>query len=101
MVMGLAGVALVVGVESVHSLGELLGALAMIGAAASYGLSSFVVKRRYGHLAAMQTSLVSIAVAAVLTLPLAARHAAGARCPGCARCCRCSCSARSGRRWRS
>jgi len=71
MAMGLGGVALVVGVESVHSLGELLGALAMIGAAASYGLSSFVVKRRYGHLAAMQTSLVSIAVAAVLTLPLA------------------------------
>ncbi len=71
MAMGLGGVALVVGVESVHSIGELLGALAMIGAAASYGLSSFVVKRRYGHLAAMQTSLVSIAVTAVLTLPLA------------------------------
>jgi drug/metabolite transporter (DMT)-like permease len=71
MAIGLAGVALVVGVESVHSLGELLGALAMIGAAASYGLSSFVVKRRYGHLAAMQTSLVSITVTVVLTLPLA------------------------------
>jgi len=71
MFIGLAGVALVVGVESVHSLGELLGALAMIGAAASYGLSSFVVKRRYGHLAAMQTSLVSILVTTVLTLPLA------------------------------
>ncbi|HKG65475.1 MAG TPA: DMT family transporter [Solirubrobacteraceae bacterium] len=71
IVLGLAGVALVVGVESVHSLGELLGALAMIGAAASYGLSSFVVKRRYGHLAAMQTSLVSIFVTTVLTAPLA------------------------------
>ena len=71
MAMGLGGVALVVGVESVQSLGELLGALAMVGAAASYGLSSFVVKRRYGHLAAMQTSLVSIAVTAVLTFPLA------------------------------
>ena len=71
MFIGLAGVALVVGVESVHSLGELLGALAMIGAAASYGLSSFVVKRRYGHLAAMQTSLVSITITVVLTLPLA------------------------------
>jgi drug/metabolite transporter (DMT)-like permease len=71
MLMGLGGVALVVGVESVHSLGELLGALAMLGAAACYALSSFVVKRRYGHMAAMQTSLVSIAVTAVLTLPLA------------------------------
>jgi drug/metabolite transporter (DMT)-like permease len=64
-------VALVVGVESVQTLGQLLGALAMLGAAASYALSSFVVKRRYGHLAAMQTSLASITVAAVLTLPLA------------------------------
>jgi drug/metabolite transporter (DMT)-like permease len=71
MVTGLAGVALVVGVESVQTLGQLLGALAMLGAAASYALSSFVVKRRYGHMAAMQTSLASIAVAAVLTLPLA------------------------------
>src|SRR5215218_10359741 len=71
MLVGLGGVALVVGVESVQSLGELLGALAMLGAAACYALSSFVVKRRYGHMAAMQTSLVSIAVTAVLTLPLA------------------------------
>ena len=71
MFTGLAGVALVVGVESVQTLGQLLGALAMLGAAASYALSSFVVKRRYGHLAAMQTSLASITVAAVLTLPLA------------------------------
>lgn len=78
MAMGLGGVALVVGVESVQSLGELLGALAMVGAAASYGLSSFVVKRRYGHLAAMQTSLVSIAVTAVLTFPLAVATLPGA-----------------------
>jgi len=71
MLLGLGGVALVVGVESVQSLGELLGALAMLGAAACYALSSFVVKRRYGHIAAMQTSLVSITVTAVLTAPLA------------------------------
>ena len=71
MVLGLLGVALVVGVESVHTIGQLLGALAMVGAAASYALSSFVVKRRYGHLASMQTSLVSVALAAVLTTPLA------------------------------
>jgi drug/metabolite transporter (DMT)-like permease len=71
MVIGLGGVALVVGVESVQSVGELLGALAMLGAAACYALSSFVVKRRYGHMAAMQTSLVSITVTAVLTFPLA------------------------------
>src|SRR5918998_1348094 len=58
MLMGLGGVALVVGVESVPSVRELPRALAMLGAAACYALSSFLVKRRYGHLAAMQTSAV-------------------------------------------
>ncbi|MGH2970439.1 MAG: DMT family transporter, partial [Solirubrobacteraceae bacterium] len=71
MLMGLGGVALVVGVESVQTLGQLLGALAMLGAAACYALSSFVVKKRYGHLAAMQTSLVSITVSSIVTLPVA------------------------------
>jgi drug/metabolite transporter (DMT)-like permease len=70
MVVGLAGVALLVGVESVHSLGEFLGSLAMLGAAACYALSSFVVKR-YKGLTSVTTSFVSIAVASVLTLPAA------------------------------
>jgi drug/metabolite transporter (DMT)-like permease len=69
MIVGLAGVALVVGVESIHSLGQFLGALAMVAAAASYALSGFVVKGRYGRLTSMQTSFVSLSVAAVLTLP--------------------------------
>ena len=68
MFMGLAGVALLVGVESVHSLSAFLGALAMIGAAACYALSSFVVKR-YKGLTSVTTSFISIAVAAVFTLP--------------------------------
>ena len=71
MVIGLGGVALVVGVESVQSTGELLGALAMVGAAVFYALSSFVVKGRYGHLAAIQTSAISVTVAAVACLPAA------------------------------
>ncbi len=70
MVMGLGGVALLVGVESVQSLGEFLGALAMLGAAACYALSSFVVKR-YKGLTSVTTSFVSILVASVLTLPAA------------------------------
>jgi drug/metabolite transporter (DMT)-like permease len=69
--MGLGGVALVVGVESVQTLGEFLGALAMIGAAAFYGLSSFVVKGAYKGLSSMQTSFISVSVAAALTLPAA------------------------------
>jgi drug/metabolite transporter (DMT)-like permease len=71
MLIGLAGVALVVGVESVHSTGQLLGALAMIGAAASYAVSGFVVKGRYARLTSMQTSFVSILTAALMTLPFA------------------------------
>jgi len=70
MVIGLAGVALLVGLESVHSVGAFLGALAMLGAAACYALSSFVVKR-YEGLTSVTTSFVSIVVAAVLTLPAA------------------------------
>ena len=71
MVMGLGGVALVVGLESIESVGALLGALAMVAAAASYAVSSFVVKGRYGRLTSMQTSFVSILVATVLLLPFA------------------------------
>src|SRR3954469_21733199 len=72
MVLGLAGVALVVGLESVSTTGELLGALAMIAAAACYALGGFIVKGRYGRLTSMQTSFVSVSTAALLTLPLAA-----------------------------
>src|SRR3954470_12923137 len=71
MLLGLAGVALVVGVESGHTLDEFLGALAMIGAAAFYGASGFVVKGRYGSLAAVQTSWISVTIAGLLTLPVA------------------------------
>jgi drug/metabolite transporter (DMT)-like permease len=77
MLVGLGGVALVVGVESVHSTGQLLGALAMIAASASYGLSGFVVKGRYGRLTSMQTSFVSILTASVMMLPFAVATAPG------------------------
>jgi drug/metabolite transporter (DMT)-like permease len=68
---GLAGVAIVVGVESISTLGQFLGALAMIGAAACYALGGFVVKGRYGRLTSMQTSFVSLTVASLITLPVA------------------------------
>jgi drug/metabolite transporter (DMT)-like permease len=71
LVAGLGGVALVVGIESIHSVGQFLGALAMLAAAASYAISGFVVKRRYGRLTSMQTSFVSLSVAGTVTLPLA------------------------------
>jgi drug/metabolite transporter (DMT)-like permease len=71
MVIGLLGVAIVVGVESISTLAQFLGALAMIGAAAFYALGGFVVKGRYGRLTSMQASLVSISAASLWTLPAA------------------------------
>ena len=68
---GLAGVAVVVGVESISTLGQFLGGMAMIGAAACYALGGFVVKGRYGRLTSMQTSFVSLSVASLATLPIA------------------------------
>ena len=81
MVIGLGGVALVVGIESVQTFGELIGALAMVAAAMAYALSSFIVKGAYGRLTSMQTSFVSITVAAVVVLP-AAIATAPDRLPG-------------------
>jgi drug/metabolite transporter (DMT)-like permease len=75
LLAGLAGVALVVGVESIHTLGQFLGAMAMLGAALFYALGGFVVKKRYGRLTSIQTSFVSISVASVLMLPPAAATA--------------------------
>jgi drug/metabolite transporter (DMT)-like permease len=72
LAVGIAGVALLVGVEQVGSAGELLGALAMIGAAASYALSGFVLKRRYPGFPPIVTTFFSVAAAAVLVLPAAA-----------------------------
>ncbi len=71
MVAALAAVALLVGVESVGSLGAFLGALAIHGASAMYGASSRFVKNRYAGRAPIVTTSISVTVTAVLTLPLA------------------------------
>ena len=71
MLTGLAGVALVVGLESISTLAQFLGALAMVGAAACYALGGFVVKRHYGRLTSIQASFVSISAASLWTLPAA------------------------------
>src|SRR4051812_7612696 len=70
VLLGFAGVVLVVGVESVHTLSQFLGALAMIDAALFYALSNFVVKARYGSLAAVQTSWIAVTIAGVMVLPV-------------------------------
>jgi drug/metabolite transporter (DMT)-like permease len=71
LVVGLLGVGLVVGVHLVGSLEQFLGALALLGAAASGALSSFVVKLRYKdkRVPASTTSFFALSVASLLTLP--------------------------------
>ncbi len=73
LIVGLIGVALVVGAHFVGSLGQLFGALAVLGAAASGGLSSFVVALQYKGkgIPASTTSFFSLSVGALLTLPVA------------------------------
>ena len=69
LAVGILGVALLVGVESVSTLAQFLGAMAMVGAAACYALSSFVVKSAYSGIPAIVTSFFSVGAGALITLP--------------------------------
>ena len=73
LAVGLLGVALVVGVHFIGSLDQLVGALALLGAAACGALSGFVVKMQYKDkgVPASTTSLFALGVGALLTLPVA------------------------------
>ena len=71
LVAGLVGVGLLVGIETVHSLDQFLGALGILAASALYALSSFVVKGPFGGVPAIVSSAVSVGVGALLTLPFA------------------------------
>ena len=83
LIVGIAGVALLVGVESIGTLGQFLGALAMVGAAGFYALSSFMVKSTYREVPALTTSFISVGAGCLLVLPVAAAtppdHAPGLR----------------------
>lgn len=74
LVVGLIGVALVVGVHSIDTLGQFFGALALLTAAASGALSSFVVRLQYKDkgVPASTTSFFALGVGSLLTLPVAA-----------------------------
>jgi drug/metabolite transporter (DMT)-like permease len=73
LAVGLLGVALVVGVHFIGSLGQFFGALALLGAAACGALSGFVVKLQYKDkgVPASTTSLFALSVGALLALPVA------------------------------
>ncbi len=71
LAIGLVGVGLLVGVEQIDSAGEFLGALAMIGAAASYGVSGFILTRGYHGFSPVMTSVLSTGTSAIAVFPLA------------------------------
>lgn len=77
LAVGMVGVGLLVGVEQVHTLGAFLGALAMIGAAASYALAGFVLTRAYPGFSPVVTSYISAAAAVVVAAPFALAHPPG------------------------
>ena len=47
VVIGFAGVVLLIGVDTIHSTGEFLGALAMVGAALAYGLGAMYARLKF------------------------------------------------------
>ena len=75
--VGLGGVALLVGIETVSSLEEFLGALALLGASFCYACGSFVVKRSYSGTPPLVTTTFAVTGAAVLVLPVALATAGG------------------------
>lgn len=73
LVVALLGVALVVGVHSISTAGQFVGALALLGAAASGALSSFVVRLQYKNkgVPSTTTSFIALGAGSLLTLPVA------------------------------
>src|SRR5207302_10900467 len=82
LLLGFAGVVALVGIDLSHRPGELVGVLAVLGAAVGYALGPMILKRR-GLLALdpRATMGASLAVAAVLLAP-AAVVTAPSRSPG-------------------
>jgi drug/metabolite transporter (DMT)-like permease len=67
--IGFGGVALLIGVDTLHSTGEFLGALAMVGAALAYGLGAMYARLKFRGVPPLVVSLAACGVAAVLTMP--------------------------------
>jgi drug/metabolite transporter (DMT)-like permease len=69
VVIGFAGVALLIGVDTIHSLGEFMGALAMVGAALAYGLGAMYARLKFRSVPPLVVSFAACSVAAALTMP--------------------------------
>ena len=74
LLVGFAGVVLLVGADTVHDTGEFLGSLAVLGAACSYGLGAMYSKNHLSGAGVppLVVSFFSCTAAAVMTLPFAA-----------------------------
>jgi drug/metabolite transporter (DMT)-like permease len=68
---------LVVGVETIGTTGQLLGAIGILTASACYAGGSYVVKRLYSGMPSMATSAIGLIAASVLTLAPALATAHG------------------------
>ncbi|MGI8512409.1 MAG: DMT family transporter [Solirubrobacteraceae bacterium] len=83
LVVGLAGIALLVGVETIDRFEQFLGALGIVAAAAFYALSSFMVKGAYRGIPSIVVSLFSVGMGGLFVAPLALAtvptHAPGLR----------------------
>jgi drug/metabolite transporter (DMT)-like permease len=73
LLIGFAGVIVLVGGDTVHDSGEFLGSLAVLGAACSYGLGAMYAKNRLSHAGVppIVMSFFSCAAASLMTLPFA------------------------------
>jgi drug/metabolite transporter (DMT)-like permease len=58
-----------IGLDTIHSLGEFAGAMAMIGAALAYGLGAMYIRLKFRGVPPLVVSLGACGVAALLTLP--------------------------------
>jgi drug/metabolite transporter (DMT)-like permease len=74
VVIGFAGVVLLIGVDSVGSLGEFLGAVAILSAALSYAIGAMYAKTQFtgAGVPPIVMSFFSCTAAALMTLPFAA-----------------------------
>jgi drug/metabolite transporter (DMT)-like permease len=74
LLIGFAGVIVLVGVDTVHDAGEFLGSLAVLGAACSYGLGAIYSKNHLSGAGVppLVVSFFSCTAAALMTLPFAA-----------------------------
>src|SRR3954447_1640580 len=73
LLVGFAGVIVLVGADTVHDAKEFLGSLAVLGAACSYGLGAMYSKNRLSHAGVppLVVSFFSCTAASVITLPFA------------------------------